>query len=188
MTPNQSTIDLTELSALHQTILGGGGLAPLTGTADTSGISVTPSSQEDYFVRKPWLDPPDGSIPIDVQNGTALPGAPLPSGLILVCTFTIPDGFDAVVNGYNCNFTGGGFVGFSGDIIWTMQIDSRPVEGLELIQNERGSIQVPRIVSPFRIKSGQVLSFYVNHVNNVGLNGQTVCGFSGYRYPRVIGQ
>jgi hypothetical protein len=182
----QDTVDLTELAALQQTILGGGGLLPLVGSADTLGVPGNSEGQDLYTVRKPWIDPPDGSIPIDVQFGIALPG--LGFGLIEVVSFRVPEGFDAVINGYNTNFTGGGFVNFSGEIIWQMQIDGRPVEGLEIIQNQRGTVEFPRKVSPFRVKTGQLLQFFVNHVANVALNGQTICGFWGYRYPRLTGQ
>lgn len=171
--------DLAELATLHQVKLGGGGFFNQI-TPDTAGYQGAGSGTTEV-VRRPWLEEPDGSVPFDEQGGVVLPASP--SNDTIVLSFQVPDGFDGVINAVSNNFLGGGFVGFSGDIIWRILADGRAIRNFENIRAEKGTVEQPRKVSPIRIYSRQTVEYVVNHAANGLLNGQVICSATGYFYP-----
>lgn len=135
-------------------------------------------------MRKPWLDMPDGSVPYDNQGKNTLPVAPNTVDT-LVLQFRVPDGYDGVINAYACNFTGAGFVDFSGDIVWRIFVGGKAVPNFGTILNQRGSTEKPRRVDPIRIYSGQLVQGFVIHPANVALAGDASFTFQGYFYPNT---
>lgn len=178
--PNQSTQDLQNLAVLHQIYI-----AQTGALAKSSAGQTVPTA---YTYKAPFIDEPPGRVPIDIQNGIAMPavnvGVP-----VTVVSFTIPTGNDAVIDGMNCNVTtAAGFVDFSGDLIWQMQIDGRPVRGFENIQNQRGTVEFTRKIHTFTVMSGSTVSIVVFHQANGALTGNIIAGIYGYMYPRIQGQ
>jgi hypothetical protein len=163
------TNQLTELAALHST--------------NVKGIDalVMQDPNLSLVTKRPWIDEPSGSDPFDQQMGIVLPivGA----GDVIVGSLVCPDGNDGVIKGVSCNVNFGGFVQFSGDIVWRLEIDGRPVKNFDNIISEKGTINFPRLISPIRIYSGQTATWIVNHEANGLLAGQVVCSLSGYFYP-----
>ena len=170
-----SLADLQGLAQLHTQYIGS------TSVLDQNSPATTNTSEAALYVRRPWLDPPPGFLPFDEQNGIALPG--LGGADTVVLQFQVPDGYDGVINYISNNITGGGFVDFSGDIVWRIEADGRPIKNFENIRNQKGTIQQPRQVSPIRIYSGQVITYVVNHVANGALAGNVICSCNGYYYP-----
>jgi hypothetical protein len=131
------------------------------------------------FPRRPWIDEPSGSLPFDEQGGQAL-------GIIgtvtIVLDFYVPNGMDGVIKWISCN-TVFPFNNFSGDLVWQILQNGRAIRNFDNIRAEKGTIQIPRPISPIRIYSGDHIQFVVNHVANVALNGQIVCSLNGYFYP-----
>lgn len=164
---------LQQVSSIHQRVIRN------IGVLDPS-LDNSPGAGQ-LVIKRPWIDEPSGSIPIDAQNGLALPIVGDPEGVVLA--YTVPDGYDGVIKFISNNVTFGGFVQFSGDIIWRITANARPIRNFEEIKNERGSIAQGRIVSPIRIYSGQVIRYLVNHIANGALAGQVICSFNGYIYP-----
>ncbi len=164
---------LQELSAMYYNTLGVNSfLASKADSLASLGTQVT---------LKPWIDEPEGSVPFDEQNGIALPL--IGAGDTVVLTFVVPIGYDGVIKWLSNNFLGGGFVGFSGDIVWRLFADNKTIRNFSNIQAEKGTPGIPRQISPIRIYSGQTITYTVNHVANVALNGQVVCSLVGYIYP-----
>lgn len=168
--------ELTGLAELNTKLIGNTGILgqPL---ANDQGAPLEPP----LFVRRPWLDPPSGFFPFDEQNGIALPA--VGAGDTVVLTFVVPEGYDGVINKISNTYTAGGFVGFSGDIIWRIVANGKPIPNFQNIRNEKGTTQQPREISPIRIYSGQVIQYIVNHAANIGLVGNTICSLTGYYYP-----
>lgn len=163
---------LYELAALHQKVV--------KNIGTTYAADPDPANGQ-IVIKRPWLDEPSGSVPIDEQNGLALPA--VGAGDSVVLTFVCPDGFDGVIKKISNNVNFGGFVQFSGDIIWRILDNNRAIRGFNAIQNEKGTTATPRDISPIRIYSGHTYTYVVNHAANGALAGQTICSFGGYIYP-----
>jgi hypothetical protein len=161
---------LQTLANLHKTSLG-----PIV-TGATIDPVITPPS---LIVKRPWIDEPDGSSSYDFQNGVALPAA---GAMATVLQFTVPDGNDGVIKWFAWNFTGGGFVQFSGDIVVQLLRNGAAIRNYDHMINERGSLQFPRQISPIRIFANQVITMTVLN-NSVLLTGNVVGDLSGYFYP-----
>lgn len=165
------TNGMTELANLHQLSVKG---------AD---ILEAQNPSENIVVKRPWIDEPSGATSYDEQGGVALPALP-DTGAITVLTVQCPVGSDGVIKNLACNVNFGGFVQFSGDIVWRLKINGRPVKNYSNILAEKGTSQVPRIISPIRIYSGDIVTWEVEHVANNLLAGQIICSLGGYTYPQ----
>jgi hypothetical protein len=163
---------LQELTHLHYTVIGSKDI----GGNGTSPAQVTPTP----IIQRPWINPPEGFVPYDAANAIALPNVPLAGTVV---SFVVPDGQDGVINSFSWNFTGGGFVQGSGDIVVQVQRNGAPVRNFENILVEKGTIGIPRPISPIRIFSKQVISIVVTHAANGLLNGFVVGSLVGYFYP-----
>src|SRR6185437_1643565 len=86
--------------------------------------------------REPYLDPPPGSQSFYPELSIPIPI--VGSGNITVLSFVVPIGYDGVINAINNNFTGGGFINGSGDLVWQILIDGRAVRNYDAILTERG--------------------------------------------------
>jgi hypothetical protein len=184
---------LTSLTQQSQAIINSGMLVS-TNTAVPANLPVLAPQLE---IKRPWLDPPEGYAPYDYQASATLPavgaGSTVPqltgatgatavvdtNGLGLI----VDNGYDGVINSLSCNFTGAGFTDFSGQIIWILFADSKPIRNFNNIQAQKGTVQIPRDIAPIRIYSGQTITWVVIHASNPSLNGEVVCTLTGYVYP-----
>jgi hypothetical protein len=173
---NQTAQDLSELAALHATYLVGQNLVT-TGTGDEK-VPQDPT----YVIRRPWLEAPEGSVPFDPETAIDLPAA---AGNNVVVTLTVPDGYDGVINAYSWNFTGGGFIQGSGDLVVQLLRNGTPIRNYDNITVEKGSIAQARAISPLRIYSKDVISLVINHVANGLLTGNVIGSLVGYFYPAM---
>ena len=135
--------------------------------------------------EQPWNTQPMGSQNFDEQASIQIPS--IITGWVTVMSFIVPLGMEGVIKNYAANFTGGGFQDGSGDLVWRLLQDKRPIRNFDYITTERGSPESPRSVSGgIRIYSGQLIEFQINHVsNNLLANGFIICGLSGYFYPNI---
>lgn len=136
---------------------------------------------ENIVVKRPWIDEPSGSVSFDQQGGVTLAAAP--SAPQVVLEFDVPNGFDGVIKNLSCNVNFGGFVQFSGDLIWRLKQNGRPIKNYSNITAEKGTINEPRVISPIRIYSGDIITWEVEHPSNALLAGQIICSLGGYTYP-----
>ena len=170
---NSVATSLLELANIHASGLG----SLASGMANSTPGAVA----EQNVVKRPWIDEPEGSEPFDLQNGVALPG--VGPGFTLVLQLVVPEGYDGVIKGLSWNFTGGGFVQFSGDIVIQILRNGAAIRNFDNILNEKGSFQFPRLISPIRVFSNQIITLQVSHVANALLVGDIVATFAGYIYP-----
>lgn len=157
-----ATIALAQWSALQ-----GGAL---------QGEATNPTT---YYPRRPWIDEPDGSVPFDFQNGVALG---VVGGSQVIIDFIVDLGKDGVIK-YMSNNTVFPFNDFSGDLQWQLLINGKAVRNFDNMLAQKGTIGIPRPVSPIRLYSSDHVQVLVNHLANVGLNGNVVSSLSGYFYP-----
>jgi hypothetical protein len=173
---NDSANGLLELANLHNSLLVSGQLVA-SGTGDNANAQLPT-----FVVQRPWVEPPEGSIPFDQQQVVVMPAV---AGTAVVVTIVVPDGYDGVIRAYSWNVTGGGFVQGSGDLQVQVLRDGAAIRNYDNILVEKGSIQTPRVISPLRVYSGQVITLVINHIANGLLAGNVIGCFSGYYYPSL---
>jgi hypothetical protein len=173
---NQQANGLLELANLHNTLLTNNQL-----TASGTGDSVA-AQNPTSITKRPWLESPEGSVPFDPQIAVALPAV---AGTAVIVTLVVPDGYDGVINAYSWNFTGGGFVQGSGDLQAQVLRNGAAVRNYDNILVEKGTIAMPRPISPLRIYSGQIIQLVINHVANGLLAGNVIGSLVGYFYPSM---
>lgn len=144
--------------------------------------TVGQSSPYTSVRREPYLDPPPGSQSFYPESSISIPA--VGAGNVPVLSFIVPIGYDGAINAINNNFTGGGFVNGSGDLIWQILIDGRAVRNYDAILTERGLPGQAVDISPIQIFSGQLVEYVINHANNTLLaNGYIICAVKGFNYP-----
>jgi hypothetical protein len=149
---------LQELTTLQSTVV-----APVFGNI----VGVPPGIVSPTFeIKYPWIDEPEGSLPIATQNGIAMPAVAAGTWLVLV-SYTVPSGWDAII-----------------DLIWQILQDGRPIDGFQALLNQRGSIYQPLKIHTIKLKTGSTLTIQVQHANNGALGGNIIGGIFGYKYPR----
>lgn len=144
-----------------------------------SGVLPPPRESD----RPPWIEPPAGAEPFEFVAAIPTPAAGVTA---VVLQFGVPYGYDGVIRRVSHNYTGGGFVQGSGDLVWRLFRDGAAVRNFESLTIEFGSIQTPRPIDAIRIFSGQVITYEVEHSASSGLpvaGTQIVCALGGYFYP-----
>jgi len=178
---NQDSINdagtmLNELAFMHAKFLVGMDLIGTGTGGGTSDFSGVPN----LVIRRPWLEPPDGFVPYDEQSVADLP---VVGSSVVLTTVVVPDGFDGVINALSWNFVGGSFSQGSGDIVVQIRRNTAPIRNFQNILVEKGTIDIPRTISPIRVYSKEVVDIFVTHAVNVALNGSIVGCLQGYFYP-----
>jgi hypothetical protein len=111
-----------------------------------------------YNGNFPWVVPPQSAISISARGSVV---APANGTQVQICSFTVPQAMEAVINFIVCKVQGFTFDEGSGQITWTVDID-RPLGSTTVgynppffgsITTELGSLQIP-----FPIPSGIRLS------------------------------
>lgn len=100
----------------------------------------------------------------------------------------VPLGYDGVLNQFACGYTGGGFVDFSGDIIWRVRVDNRYARNLGQVLNAYASNFQNAFVIPgygIRLVSGQTITLIANiPAGSPVIGGNVFAGVFGWNYPR----
>lgn len=152
--------------------------APEGPTSLPLGMPANPAATQ----RRVWLDEPPGSVPFDEKGAITLPPAPTPGVDIVVVQFVVPTGYDGVINYISNNAALGTDQEGSGDLVWRILINDRPVRNFGNITFQNGTIAQGRIVSPIRIFTGQTVTYTVQYAAGI-VTGQVICSLSGYFYP-----
>lgn len=180
LTLNDSAHSLANLAAWHHQTITRLGLL----TADQDTQSTQPAGGESNPIvasHRPWIDEPPGSVPFDEQGVFTLPASNSTTDHP-VLTVTVPQGFDGVINYISNNTTAAGFPEGSGELIWKILINGRPVRNFGNILVSKGTPAQGRIVSPIRVFSGDVIAYTVENPTGA-LAGQVICSLNGYFYP-----
>jgi hypothetical protein len=136
----------------------------------------------------PYLVPPPDSESFHVAAGIALPAITV-GVFSTVVRVVVPPGRNGVLNRIANQFVGGGFVDFSGAIVW--QIVRNPGPGLQTAERNYenivaslGAVANPAQISPIRLYENDVIELVVNN-NAIVVGMQTIAGLlGGYFYPR----
>jgi len=141
----------------------------------------------------PWEDEfsavPPQAVPFRISQSITTPTAA--SGDNLICSLTVPTGYDGILTGFWWEYSGTGFVQGGGDILTRIQINRRYLKDLGNCPFLLGSP-----ASPFPLTEGQVLLSHwtVNAIVNVpNTSGSIQVGTSkvtaalyGFFWPRYL--
>lgn len=178
---NSEGLALANLAAWHHQNIGHSGiLAAYPESSSTQPIG-SPSNPV-IAAQRPWVQEPPGSIPFDEQGAITLGPAPTPGVDQPVVRFQVPHGFDGVINFISNNVTDLAFVDGSGDLVWKILINGRPVRNFGNIIVQKGTLAQGRIISPIRLFAGDVVTYTVQFAAGT-VTGQVICSLSGYFYP-----
>lgn len=141
--------------------------------------------------KAPWVEMPPEARRFQRVSSIALPVDNAVDNLVM--TFQVPLGYDGVLLTLTNVFTGSGFLEASGDITWRLKINNQYyLRDLGAIQVSLGDLSIPYALEGggYRLKSGQVLSYYVSIAVGAAarLNpaGRVLCGVSGWVYPHTL--
>lgn len=153
----------------------------------------TQSTYQDMFkggIDYPWTKQGPNARPFAFQQQISTP--PIDGNFYNVINIDnqncikVPVGYDGVINSYGANFTGGGFVDGSGDLVWRISRNGVPIKNFEYILTERGDPNQPIPVNYIRVYSGDKIQFLINHAANVALNtGYIICDLGGFWFPNT---
>ena len=151
---------LANLAAWHNNSIAQTGILaayPESSSTQPVGTAANPI----VATHRPWVDEPPGAVPFDEAGSITLGATPTPGVDQTVVSFTVPQGFDGVINWISCNVSDPAFINGSGDLIWKILINGRPVRNFGNITVQKGTIAHGRQVSPIRLFSGDVVTFTV---------------------------
>ena len=137
------------------------------------------------YLQEPWLKMPSTGRRFQKISSIALPAM---TGLDnVVVSFTVPVGYDGVIQQMVNFWTGIGFEEGSGQLTWRIKNNNRWIKDYGQILTTLGSLATPYTVfqGPVRIASKQTITYYVNNALASGLlGGRAVCALLGWFYPR----
>lgn len=134
-----------------------------------------------YGGLKPWLDRPATWYDFTPSNIINIPAVGAESTILL---YDVPVGQDGVITGLTVNYSASDYD--TGDLVFRLYIDDRPVNNLGNILTNLGNSQYPW---PLRVRvfTGNRVKLNVFHQANVTLEGKSVLGaLLGYTYPRSM--
>ena len=135
-------------------------------------------------INAPWIVQPSGFVSFDQPGIIATPAANGVENNVI--TINVPLGFDGVIKKLSNEYTGGGFVEGSGDLIWRIYRNNTPVRNYDNITVQLGGLRSNRDIAGIRIYSGQQIRFTVTHDPASGLavaGTSVICFLSGWFYP-----
>lgn len=130
--------------------------------------------------RPPWVDPPDNALPFDPPG---VINTPIIGNNAILVQILVPDGYDGVIKRFSCNVNAP-FVEGSGDLIWRMTVDGKPVRNYDNMLVQMGTPANPRVTDGIRIFSGQVVAITEFNIAYAALATQSYGFLSGYYYPK----
>lgn len=127
----------------------------------------------------PWIQRPDEWRDFDANDVATVPAV---GSTVTVVQYQVPIGEDGVLQGFHIAYTASEFD--TGDLVFIIYIDDRPVRNYNNIRMNLGSTQIPR-ETRIRVLSGNVVKIVCNHVANGTLDGKAITGtLKGYTYSR----
>lgn len=143
----------------------------------------SPNPVPEYPNLAPHLWQPTSGLPFNQATYVTIPAVAAATNIL---DFTVPEGYDGVINQMGNNFVGGGFVDGSGDVQWQLFIDDAPYPNFENIICSLGTPAQPSFIGSVNIWEKQRIRLVVNNVAIV-VAGQKIGGrLSGWFYPRKL--
>lgn len=174
-TVNPRASNLLEIAQIHAQIAYRGGIA--TGTGDDRA-----KQQPTYIANRPWIDPPEGYISFDEEQVHLLPPLALPNTTVIVM-HRVPTGYDGVITAFSWNVDDPNFFNGAGQVVAQIRRNGVPIRNYGNITVQKGTVQLPRPISPIRIFSNDIIDIATIHVSNPSITGNVTASLQGYDYP-----
>lgn len=156
---------------------------------DLEEIMIRRQAFSNRVIDSSWLVDPLSGLPYGAK--TLLQGNPVSTPAIgnaaRILAYTVPVGWNGLLNSLAIVYTGGGFVSGSGDLVFRVEVNGRPYETLNAVTIQIGSILGNQDIPGIRVYSGQEISLWVTHVANAALGDPTLGRIGGYIYPTMRG-
>lgn len=141
-----------------------------TGTLDVRNLPV-------------WLYMPADGVSFDYASYVNLPAIGATADII---SFTVPDGFNGVIQRIANTYVGAGFVEGSGSVIWQILANGGVVRNYDNMVASLGSVSNPSQISGILIKEGQLIELAVSNISVI-VAGQLVGGrLGGFFYSTAL--
>ncbi len=156
----------------------------------TAQTAVMAAKQQSLRGARPWmgLSRPD-LVPQDSRPffrvSQPYPNFPAPgAAAITLITYTVPRGFNAVINMMAIFMATGGFVNGTGNAIWRVLINDASYKNLDNIQSQFGTDQLPLPIY-LPLVENDTISVTAEQPNggNIGAGSTTGARLHGYEYP-----
>lgn len=144
-------------------------------------------NRQKNLALEPYNTPPEGSQPFNFFSGAAGQGT---SGtLVTPAFFTVPNGWDGLIDSIITKYTGTNFVEASNQLQWGIRVDGAYVMGYEGIVVSLGDLSGGWRIKPgIIIKSGQLVEVTcMVNATFVPQNTSVIMGgVAGFFYPNGI--
>lgn len=145
-----------------------------------SAIGKQVQSQGSPVILPVYLFPSADSEAFDFGGAVAFPA--IGSSAVAV-QFTVPDGYNGIIDGLGNQFFGGGFNEGQGGLYWQLLANNAPIPNYEDILITLGATSNPRKVNSVRVKMSQLIQLVIFNVSIVQ-SGQIAAGtLGGWFYP-----
>jgi hypothetical protein len=147
-----------------------------------------PELRAPVYDTPPWQSMPSNGIQFNQMFSQQTINIPQDGSDFLLGSFQVPSGYDGAINRFVCNFSGNGFVDFSGSIAWRLMVGTRFARNFGNVLNTFGSFQTAFLVPGtdiIRLVSGQSVLLFCSIPNGSPIaGGQVSAGAFGWFYPR----
>jgi hypothetical protein len=131
-----------------------------------------------------WLYPPPQWQNLDQIGYEQLPNI---GASVDIVSFTVPIGYNGIINKLANEYQGSGFTQGSGALAWSLQVDATVPPGPNTyfdIPASLGTVAAPTKISGFRIYELQTITLLLSNVSLALAGTQLVGGrLMGYLYP-----
>lgn len=161
--------------------------APAANSLSGAAGTEPASSAQEILATEGRLENQARLVPFDEINSIATPVAG--SAETVVLRFKVPRGYNGLIEAIYNEYTGGGFLEGSGDLIWRIRLNSEAVRNYGNIRTTMGSLVVPRPISGgVFVMSDQLVEYTIEHTAGSGLapgpGTRILCGLRGLFRPR----
>ena len=142
-------------------------------------------------LRPPWMYPPPGFQDFNTTNVVPTPAIGTSAQIIgpnsvNAVTFIVPRGWECIINRLSLNFIGGGFVQGSGNLVFSILVDTAPYKNYGAILTEVG--EDPKAFfslypAGIRVRSNQRVTVIVQNVGQGGVGTSCFARLGGWFYP-----
>jgi hypothetical protein len=144
------------------------------------------------YQQPPWMvmpsqgEPFTKMFPQPIANVSG--GGPFTGVDTILGQFVVPNGYDGALNRFVCQFTGNGFLDFTGAIVWRVLVNNRFARNLGNVQNTFGDYKTAFLVpgtDNIRLVSQQTVTLIANiPIGSPVSDGYVTAGAFGWFYPR----
>jgi hypothetical protein len=138
--------------------------------------SATPTSFSDY----PWIFPPPGMTPLEIEGSLALPAVGA-SGI--VASYTVPPGQNGIIKRLAIEYDGSGWSQGDSSIYWSILQNGVPVPNYNKVIFSIGTVAEPSEIAGIRVYQNDLITVQISNVSLISPGAITNVRLTGWTYP-----